>query len=142
LPCRVAQTRLGRLARNYRPTTRISRSDGPPLSRPPRLPPPGRPASGGGVGAAAVSAFGGEVGEGSVVIRTIWFFFVSSVQVLARDLVCTVCSTSKLVGLVSLIMVSVPSPCELKASMVAGLNPPLSVPRPMGSVARILPSSA
>ena len=39
-------------------------------------------------------------------------------------------------------IVSVPSPCELKASMLLGLNPPPSVPLPIGSVARILPSSA
>ena len=89
-------------------------------------------------GVVAVAA----AGAGSVVITMIWLRLVSSVQVLARDLVCTVCSTSKLVGLVSLMMVSVPSPCELMASMVFGLNPPPSVPRPMGTVARILPSSA
>ena len=58
------------------------------------------------------------------------------------DLVGTVCSTAKLVGLLSLMMVSVPSRCELNASIVAGLNPPPSVPLPMGSVASTLPSSA
>jgi hypothetical protein len=67
---------------------------------------------------------------------------VSSVQVLARGIVLTVCSTTKLVGLFSLMMVSVPSPWELKASMVAGLKPPPSVPFPMGSVSRIFPSTA
>ena len=77
-----------------------------------------------------------------MVIKMIWLFLVSKVQVLARDFVCTVCATSKLVGLFSLMMVNVPSPCELNASMVAGLNPPLSVPLPIGKVPRILPSSA
>ena len=57
-------------------------------------------------------------------------------------LVCTVCSTSKLVGLVSLMTVSVPSPCELNASIVAGLKAAPSTPPPIGRAARILPSSA
>ena len=78
----------------------------------------------------------------SVVIKMMAFFLVSSVQVLARDLVCTVCVTSKLVGLFSLMIVRVPSPWELNASMVFGLNPPPSVPLPIGKVARIFPSSA
>src|SRR5260221_8629189 len=69
-------------------------------------------------------------------------FFESSEDVLQPGLVCTVCSTSKLVGLLSLMMVRVPSRCELKASMVLGLKPPPSVPLPMGSVARIVPLSA
>src|SRR5436190_1743563 len=96
-----------------RPTMMISRSDGPVVARPLRWLLV-RPASAGGVvaavpplaasafaaadSAAAVSVAGAGVGDGSVVIKTIWFFFVSSVQVLARALVCTVCSTSKLMG--------------------------------------------
>src|SRR4029077_2779256 len=91
-------------------------------------------------GVVAVAA--ADAGAGSVVIKMIWLLLVSSVQVFARDLVCTFCPTSNLLGLFSLMMVSVPSPCELKASMVLGLNPPPSTPLPMGSVARIFPSSA
>ena len=75
-------------------------------------------------------------------IKTIRLFLVSSDEVLQPGLVCTVCSTAKLVGLFSLMMVSVPSRCELNASIVLGLNPPPSVPLPMGSVASTLPSSA
>src|SRR6185369_5118694 len=150
---RVLSSALG----GQRPTMRISRSDGPVVARPLRWLLV-RPASAGGVVAAvpplaasafaaadsvaAVSVAGAGVGDGSVVIKTIWFFFVSSVQVLARALVCTVCSTSKLVGLISLMMVNVPSAPELNASCVAGLNRPPSDPLPIGRLARILPSSA
>ena len=101
----------------HRPTTRISSRPGPP--RPPPLPLPGWSVLPAGGGDPAV-----EPGAGSVVINRIRLFWVSKVQVLARDLVCTVCSTSKLVGLFSLMMVSVPSPCELKASRVFGRKQP------------------
>ena len=54
----------------------------------------------------------------SVVIKTIWLFLVSSVQVLARGLVETVWVTAKFDGEISLMIVRVPSPWELNASMV------------------------
>jgi hypothetical protein len=44
--------------------------------------------------------------------------------------VATVCSTTKLVGLFSLIAVNVPSPRELEAPIVAGLNTAPAVPAP------------
>ena len=49
-----------------------------------------------------------------------WFVLPSSVNVFALVIVFTVCSTSKLVGLVPGITVSVPSPCELNASSFWG----------------------
>ncbi len=119
------------MGQGYRPTTRISSKPGP--SRLPYFLPSDWSAPAGEVARAPAS------GAGSVVIKMIWLFLVSSAQVLARDLVCTVCVTSKLVGLFSLMMVRVPSPCELNASIVFGLKPPLSVPLPIGKVARIFP---
>src|SRR5665213_3605487 len=91
-------------------------------------------------GAAFVA--GAACGSCSVQIKTIRLFLVSSAEVLQPALVCTVCSTAKLVGLLSLMMVSVPLRCELHASIVAGLNPPPSVPPSRGSVASTLPSPA
>src|SRR5215468_5927158 len=52
------------------------------------------------------------------------------------------CSTSKLVGLFSLTIVSVPLPCVLNASMVDGLKVAPSEPPARGSFARIFPSFA
>ena len=71
-------------------------------------------------------------------MRRILFVFVSNVEVLAPIIVCTVCSTSKLVGLFSFTMVSVPSPCELNASIVDALKTAPSTPAPMGNVFRII----
>src|SRR5512146_1912513 len=114
---------------NHRPTQRTSRLPGPP--RPPRAPP-----AAGALGSPAAAA------ARSVQIRTMRLFFESSEQVLHPALVSTFCSTAKLVGLFSLMIVSVPSRWELNASIVFGLKPPPSVPLPIGSVARTFPSSA
>ena len=70
------------------------------------------------------------------------FVFVSSVSVLARAGVATVCSTTKSVGEFSSITVSVPSPCELNASIVAGLNVTPSHPIPIGRSVMMCPSVA
>jgi len=67
---------------------------------------------------------------------------VSRVQTLARSGVATVCSTTKLVGEFSLTMVSVPSPAEAKASMVAGLKVAPSTPVPVGRSVMMWPSVA
>src|SRR5208282_539440 len=106
-----------RFVLNQRPTNKTSRLPGPP--RPPRRPPP--------AGAFVIGAGAGAPGRRSVQIKTITLFLVSSEEVLQPVLVCTVCSTTKFVGLLSLMMVSVPLRCELHASIVAGLNPPPSV---------------
>ena len=58
----------------------------------------------------------------SEAIKMTWFVLVSSEQVLAPGMVSTVCSTSKVFGSVSLMIVSLPSPVETKASIVFGLN--------------------
>src|SRR5204862_7823445 len=52
------------------------------------------------------------------------------------------CSTSKLVGLFSLTIVIVPLPCELNASIVAGLNAAPSELPASGRRSRIFPSFA
>ena len=52
------------------------------------------------------------------------------------------CSTSKLAGLFSFTTVSVPLPCVLNASIVAGLNQAPSEPPASGRLARIFPSVA
>ena len=70
----------------------------------------------------------------SAVISRMCSVFESNVSVFARTGVVTVCSTTKLVGLFSLITVTVPSPWELNASMVFGLNTAPSVPAPSGRV--------
>ena len=57
-------------------------------------------------------------------------------------MVCSVCSTSKVVGLFSLMIVSVPFPAELKASIVLGLNTAPSDAPSKGSVVITLPVSA
>ena len=66
----------------------------------------------------------------------------SSVSVLALGMVVRFCSTSKPVGLFSLITVSVPSACELKTSIVAELKTAPSVTPASGRVVMMLPSSA
>src|SRR6185369_5075260 len=122
----------------YLPTTRIeneSGSIGPRAGpRPPR-PCGGAPPAGGAAG-------GGGGGPYSAAIVRIWFVFVSSVSVLAPTIVWRSCSTAKLVGLFSLTIVMVPLPCELKASIVAGLKTTPSEPPTNGSEVMILPSSA
>ncbi len=52
-----------------------------------------------------------------------WPVLPSSVNVFALGIVFTVCSTVKLAGLSSLTTVSVPSPCELKASVAESPEP-------------------
>src|ERR1051326_3619510 len=99
----------------HRPTTIISNKEGPP-PRAGRWPLEGSVVAGASVPVVLVAD--AAAGAGSVVIKMIWFLLASSVQVLARDLVRTLCSTSKLVGLFSLMIVNVPSPWELNASMV------------------------
>src|SRR6266566_3760538 len=47
-------------------------------------------------------------------------------------MVCSVCSTAKLVGLFSLMKVIDPLPSALMASIVAGLNVTVSTPMPVG----------
>ena len=87
---------------------------------------------------------GGVDGTGpySAVIVKMWSVLESRVRVFARAGVGTVCSTAKLVGESSLITVSVPSPCELKASMVAGLKVAPSQPTPVGRSVMMWPSVA
>src|SRR5580700_2465391 len=111
----------------------IEKEPGTAGPRPPRP----RPAGG---GAGLTGAGGG--GPYSAVISRIRLVLLSSVKVLAPTGVATVCSTAKLVGLFSLMTVRVPSPCELKASIVLGLKVAPSTPVPIGSVARIFPVSA
>src|SRR5215831_11704357 len=91
----------------------------------------------------AVSTTGSwGTGPNSAVMVRIWLVLVSRVRVFARAGVATVCSTEKLLGEFSLITVSVPSPCELNASIVAGLNTAPSQPLPMGRSVIICPSVA
>src|ERR1019366_145114 len=115
---------------DYLPTTTMEKVSGTIAPRPPPRP----PAAGGAVGAGGAA--------NSAVISRMLLVLLSRVRVLARTGVVTVCSTTKVVGLFSLITVSVPSPCELKASMVAGLKTAPSVPAPRGRAAMNLPSSA
>src|SRR5579871_2089783 len=100
-------------------------------ARGPRAHAGGPPAAGGAAGDAVCGEAAGT-GPNSAVIRKMWPVLLSRVRVLARAGVGTVCSTWKLVGESSLITVSVPSPCELKASIVAGLKVAPSHPLPMG----------
>src|SRR5260221_2652400 len=112
--------------RRYLPTTRIVNEPGtaaPGVARPP----PGG---------------GGPAGPRSMLIVRMWFVLLSNVIVRAPFIVFRFCSTSKLVGLFSLTMVSVPLPCVLNASMVDGLNAAPSEPPASGSFARIFPSVA
>src|ERR1700730_13264472 len=64
----------------------------------------------------------GSAGANSADISKMWFVLRSIVSVLATGMVVRFCSTTKLVGLFSLITVNVPSLCELNASIVEGLN--------------------
>jgi hypothetical protein len=61
---------------------------------------------------------------------------------LALGLVWTVCSITKLTGLFSLTIVSVPSTCELYVSFVFGLKIAASTPAPIGRASMIFPSPA
>src|SRR5579871_1705652 len=125
---RFALERLHPVPGGYFPTTMTEKEPGTMGPRRGRLPCP----SGAGVVGAAYSA----------AIRRIRPVFASIVIVFAPGIVLRFCSTSKVVGLVSLMIVSVPSPCELNASPVLGLKPAPSVPRPIGRSARYLPSFA
>src|SRR6186713_741902 len=104
---------------------------------PPRPPP--RPAGG---GVPAGGAGGG--GAGSEAIRKKWLVLLSNVSVRAplNGQVFRSCTASKLVGLFSLMMVIVPLPCELNASIVAGLKYAPSEPPASGRRARTFPSFA
>ena len=98
-----------------------------------------------GAGAAAEleAAAGAGAGARSMVAKRIWPVLASREEHLAPALVTTLCSSTKSVGLFSLMTAKVPSaPCELKASMVAGLNSAESQPRPVGREVMILPSAA
>src|SRR5277367_573797 len=81
-------------------------------------------------------------GPNSAVIVRIWLVFGSKVSTFARAGVATVCSTEKLVGEFSCATVSVPSPCELKASIVDRLKAAPSEPLRMGRSVMICPSVA
>src|SRR5262249_49398127 len=94
----------------------------------------GRPAGPGGALGAA--------GWYSAVIVKMWFVLVSSVMVLAPGGVSSVCSTTKPVGLFSLIKVIAPPLDALIASLVAGLNATVSTPSPVGNVVMMLPFPA
>ena len=111
--------------RPYLPTIRSTNEPG---SMGPRGGPAGRAGAPGGAGA------------NSADISKTWFVLRSIVSVLATGMVVRFCSITKLVGLFSLITVSVPSLCELNASIVDGLNTAPSVPAPIGTVVMILPS--
>src|SRR5262249_43636750 len=116
----------GMVAWIYLPIIRIVNDPGTGAPRAPRPPPGG----------------GGGAGPRSSLIVKMWFVLLSNAIVRAPFIVCRFCSTSKVVGLFSLTTVSVPLPCVLNASIVAGLNTAPSEPPASGSVARILPSSA
>src|ERR1700739_3455417 len=101
-------------------------------------------APGAGVVVAAACVGGGGAGTGAKLggVSRVCPGFASSVSVLARAGVGTVCSTLKLVGESSLITVSVPSPWELNVSIVAGLKVAPSHPLPMGRSVMMCPSVA
>src|SRR5208337_208482 len=128
------------------PTTRIWKECGIMGARGPRINAGGPLAAGGppvaGGAAPAGGAGGAGVGPYSAVIRKRLPVFVSSVMVLARCGVNTVCSKEKLVGEFSLITVRVPSPCELKTSIVSGLKVAPSQPTPIGRSVMMCPSAA
>ena len=138
-PTKAHQGNKGRTASpiTYLPTARIVNESGiigprpGPRPRPPppgpRPDPPGAPPGGGGGGGAG-AAVGAGGGAYSAVIVRIRLFFVSIVMVFAPGMVCTTCSATKLVGLFSLTIETVPSPAELNASIMAGLKPAPSVP--------------
>ena len=124
---KAARSRVSFPGVAYLPTIRSTNEPG---SMGPRGGPAGRAGAPGGAGA------------NSADISKMWFVFRSIVSVLATGMVVRFCSTTKLVGLFSLITVSVPSLCELNASIVDGLNTAPSVPAPIGTVVMILPSLA
>src|SRR6201998_396709 len=111
-------------------------------ARGPRAYDGGAPGAGVAVAAACVADGGGGTGPNSAVMSRMWPVFASSVSVLARAGMGTVCSTLKLVGESSLITVSVPSPWELNVSIVAGLKVAPSQPLPMGRSVMMWPSVA
>src|ERR1700693_1939105 len=131
------------LSADYLPITSIWKECGIIGARGPRIqagaPGGGPPARG---AAPATWAAAAGTGPNSAVIVRIWLVFVSRVSTFARAGVATVCSTEKLVGEFSCTTVSVPSPCELKASIVAGLKVAPSDPLPMGRSVMICPSVA
>src|ERR1035441_405133 len=88
----------------YFPTTRIENESGSigARTRPPFF--------GASLGASAGGAGGGP---NSAAISRMWSVLLSKVSVLARVMVFRFCSTTKLVGLFSLMTLSVPSPLEL-----------------------------
>src|SRR5439155_4720246 len=114
------------LARIYLPIMRIVNEPGIGAPRAPRPPPGG----------------GGGAGPRSSLMVKMRFVLLSNVIVRAPFIVWRFCSTSKLVGLFSLTIVSVPLPCVLNASIVAGLNTAPSEAPASGRVVRILPSPA
>lgn len=115
---------------------------------PPGEPPPGQRSP--GQRSPGARALSGEhppgAGPYSAAMRRTLPVLASSVSVLAPGMVVTVCSTANVGGpffaVVSLMTVSVPSPCELKHSSVLGLNAAPSQPRPIGRSASYLPSRA
>src|SRR5438093_3883860 len=115
-----------RVGRIHLPIMRIVNEPGIGAPRPPRPPPGG----------------GGGADPRSSLIVKMRFVLLSNVIVRAPFIVCRFCSTSKLVGLFSLTIVSVPLPCVLKASMVEGLNTAPSDPPASGRLVMILPSLA
>jgi hypothetical protein len=91
---------------------------------------------------AAAGLQGAGGGPYSAVMSRMWPVLVSRVRSWRGRGVVTVCSTTKLVGEFSLMTVRVPSPWELKASMVAGLKVAPSQPLPMGRSVMMWPSVA
>src|SRR5690349_5858468 len=91
-----------------------------------------------------VPAGGGGSGASSDAIANRWPVLLSKAIVRApfAGHVFKFCSTSNFVGLFSLMIVIVPLPCVLNASIVAGLNAAPSEPPASGSLARTLPSLA
>src|SRR5665213_70701 len=88
-----------------------------------------------GIGGGALAG----IGPYSAPMVSTWFVFVSSTMVLAPSIVCSRCSTTKLVGLFSLMNTIEPSPAVLMASIVAGLNATVSTFRAVGKVVMMLP---
>src|SRR5262245_41321333 len=86
----------------------------------------------------------GGGGVDSEAIANRWPVLLSNAIVRAplEGHVLRISSTSKLVGLFSLTIVIVPLPCELNASIVAGLNTAPSELPASGSLERIFPSLA
>src|ERR1700730_7266519 len=104
----LSELRQFKWAVYYLPTIKIENESG---TMGPRA---GRPAAPGRAPAGA--------GSKSAVMVSTRFVFVSRARVLAPDLVCSVCSTAKVVGLLSLMNVIEPLFSALIASIVAGLN--------------------